>query len=135
MKTRLTPAGAAYLATSLAIAAAVLCATIKIYTDWNKALPDTFSASIMHTAATLGAAAFVGAIDMFFKFEETKEHAEERKQWEARLERALEEAKAQREQNQQMFAALMEQNRLLTDRLFELLERRNGSANGASDAS
>ena len=78
---------------------------------------------------------------MFFKFEESKERAEERRQWETRLDQFLEEsraereeARAQREQNQQMFAAVLEQNRAimeqnqaLTDRLIDILERRNGN--------
>ena len=120
------------MSAAVAIAAAVLYATIRIYAEGNRDLPDTFSASITNTAATLGIAAFIGAIDMFFKFEESKERAEERRQWEARIDRFLEEsraereeiraereearaereeARAMREQNQQMFAALMEQNR------------------------
>ena len=91
---------------------------------------------------------------MFFRFEETKEHAEERRQWEARIDHFFEEARAhreemraereeakaeraearaQREQNQQMFNALLEQNQTLTARLLDLLERRNG--NGSARAS
>ena len=160
MRIRLTSAGTAYLAVATGIAAAALYATIRIYTVGNRDLPDTFSASVTNTAAVMGIAAFIGAIDMFFKFEETKERAEERRQWEARFDQFLEEARAQREearvqreeiraereesraqreQNQQMFAAVLEQNRAimeqnqaLTDRLLDLLERRNG--NGSTGA-
>ncbi len=81
---------------------------------------------------------------MFFKFEESKERTEERRQWETRIDQFLEEtraereatraereeARAQREQSQQMFAALMEQNQLLTARLLDLLERRDGNGSG-----
>ncbi len=147
MRLRLTLLGSAYVSIALTVAAAVLYATIEIYSDGNRDLPDTFSASVTNTAATLAIAAFIGVVDMFFKFEETKERAEERRQWEARIDQFLEEtraereeAKAQREQNQQMFAAMMEQNRammeqsrLLTARLLDLLERRNG--NGSASAS
>ena len=134
MKIRLTLAGTAYVSVAAAIALAVLYATIRIYSAGNRDLPDTFSASITNTAATMGIAAFIGAIDMFFKFEEGKERAEERRQWEARFDQFIEEiraereeSRAQREQNQQTLAALLEQNRLLTDRLIDLLERRNGN--------
>ena len=74
---------------------------------------------------------------MFFKVEESKERAEERRQWEARFDQVLEESRAQREesraereQHRQMLDTVIEQNRLLTDRLFELLERRNGNGSG-----
>lgn len=98
MRTRFTLLGRAYLATAVAMAAAMLVATIRIYTYGDKSLPDTFSASVTNTAAVIGIAAFIGAIDMFFKFEETKERAEERRQWEARVDQFLEEARAQREE-------------------------------------
>ena len=134
MKIRLTLAGTAYVSVAAAIALAVLYATIRIYSAGNRDLPDTFSASITNTAATMGIAAFIGAIDMFFKFEEGKERAEERRQWEARFDQFIEEIRAEREesraqrgQNQQTLAALLEQNRLLTARLIDLLERRNGN--------
>ena len=141
MRLPLTPAGTVYVAVAATMAAVVLYATIRNYSAGNRDLPDTFSASITNTAATLGITAFIGAIDMFFKFEESKERAEERRQWEARVDRFLEEtraereeARAQREQSQQMFAAVLEQNRavieqnqLLTTRLLDVLERRNGN--------
>ena len=158
MGIRLTLPGIAYLSVALAAATGILYATIRIYTDGGKGLPDTFSASVTNTAATMGIAAFIGAIDMFFKFEETKERAEERRQWEARFDRFVEEiraereearaerqearaqreeARAQREQNQQAFGAVLEQNRAiieqnqaLTDRLINILERRNGNGSG-----
>ena len=154
MRIRLTLLGSAYVLIALTVAAAVLYATVRIYSDGNRDLPDTFSASVTNTAATLAIAAFIGVVDMFFKFEETKERAEERRQWEARVDQFFEEARvqreemraereeakaeraearAQREQNQQMFNALLEQNRVLTTRLLDMLERRNG--NGPNSAS
>ena len=76
---------------------------------------------------------------MFFKFEESKERAEERRQWEARFDQFIEEiraereeSRAQREQSQQALESLLEQNRLLTDRLIDILERRNGNGSAQS---
>ena len=213
MRARFTLPGLVYLALALGAVAGVLYATIRIYTDAGRDLPDIFSACIGHSAATLGVFAFVGATDMFFRFEETKERVEERREWQdelrkareasdARLNKALEEWRADREyeraqreqerarqeqerqeerarrdqerqeerarqeqerqeararqeqerqrqeqerqrqeqerqqfislaeQNQQLLAGLMAQNLELNNRLLNLLERRNGTANG-----
>ena len=184
MRARFTLPGLVYLALALCAVAGVLYATITIYTEAGRDLPDIFSACIGHSAAVLGVFAFVGATDMFFRFEETKERVEERREWQdelrkareasdARLNKALEEWRADREyeraqreqerarqeqerqeerarqeqerqrqeqerqqfislaeQNQQLLAGLMAQNLELNNRLLNLLERRNGSANG-----
>ena len=139
MRIRLTLAGTAYVSVAMTVAAAVLYATIRIYSEGNRDLADTFSASVTNTAATLAITAFIGVIDMFFKFEESKERAEERRQWEARFDQFIEEiraereeSRAQREQGQQALESLLEQNRLLTDRLIDILERRNGNGSAQS---
>ena len=202
MRLRFTRLGAAYFALMLFAVAGTLYATIRIYTDAGRDLPDVYSACLGHTAAVMGIFAIIGAGDMFFRFEESKELQEERRKREAdlqkaaaasdaRLERALagmreerefhqalrEQEWAQREQeraeerirreeerarweqeraeerarweqeqalrereqtqreqeraqNQQLLANLMAQNLEMNNRLLNMLERRNGHANG-----
>ena len=204
MRLRFTKLGAAYFALMLFAVAGTLYATIRIYTDAGRDLPDVYSACLGHTAAVMGIFAIIGAGDMFFRFEESKELQEERRKREAdlqkaaaasdaRLERALagmreerefhqalrEQEWAQREedraeerarreeeqarweqeraeerarweqeqalrereqtqreqeraQNQQLLANLMAQNLEMNNRLLNMLERRNGHANGNS---
>ena len=184
MRLRFTRLGAAYFALMLFAVAGTLYATIRIYTDAGRDLPDVYSACLGHTAAVMGIFAIIGAGDMFFRFEESKELQEERRKREAdlqkaaaasdaRLERALagmreerefyqaqreqeraeerarrEEERArweqeqalrereqtqreqERAQNQQLLANLMAQNLEMNNRLLNMLERRNGHANG-----
>ena len=202
MRLRFTRLGAAYFALMLFAVAGTLYATIRIYTDAGRDLPDVYSACLGHTAAVMGIFAIIGAGDMFFRFEESKELQEERRKREAdlqkaaaasdaRLERALagmreerefhqalreqewtqreqeraeerirrederarweqeraeerarweqeqalrEREQTQREQeraqNQQLLANLMAQNLEMNNRLLNMLERRNGHANG-----
>ncbi len=202
MRLRFTRLGAAYFALMLFAVAGTLYATIRIYTDAGRDLPDVYSACLGHTAAVMGIFAIIGAGDMFFRFEESKELREERRKREAdlqkaaaasdaRLERALagmreerefhqalreqewtqreqeraeerarreeeqarweqeraeerarweqeqalrEREQTQREQeraqNQQLLANLMAQNLEMNNRLLNMLERRNGHANG-----
>ena len=202
MRLRFTKLGTAYFALMLFAVAGTLYATIRIYTDAGRDLPDVYSACLGHTAAVMGIFAIIGAGDMFFRFEESKELQEERRKREAdlqkaaaasdaRLERALagmreerefhqalrEQEWAQREQeraeervrreeerarweqeraeerarweqeqalrereqtqreqeraqNQQLLANLMAQNLEMNNRLLNMLERRNGHANG-----
>ena len=202
MRLRFTRLGAAYFALMLFAVAGTLYATIRIYTDAGRDLPDVYSACLGHTAAVMGIFAIIGAGDMFFRFEESKELQEERRKREAdlqkaaaasdaRLERALagmreerefyqaqreqeraeerarrEDERAQweqeqirrdqeraeerarweqeqalrereqtqreqeRAQNQQLLANLMAQNLEMNNRLLNMLERRNGHANG-----
>ena len=186
MRLRFTRLGAAYFALMLFAVAGTLYATIRIYTDAGRDLPDVYSACLGHTAAVMGIFAIIGAGDMFFRFEESKELQEERRKREAdlqkaaaasdaRLERALagmreerefyqaqreqeraeerarrEEERArweqeqalrereqtqreqERAQNQQLLANLMAQNLEMNNRLLNMLERRNGHANGNS---
>ena len=184
MRLRFTKLGTAYFALMLFAVAGTLYATIRIYTDAGRDLPDVYSACLGHTAAVMGIFAIIGAGDMFFRFEESKELQEERRKREAdlqkaaaasdaRLERALagmreerefyqaqreqeraeerarrEEERArweqeqalrereqtqreqERAQNQQLLANLMAQNLEMNNRLLNMLERRNGHANG-----
>ena len=90
MRARFTLPGLVYLALALCAVAGVLYATITIYTEAGRDLPDIFSACIGHSAAVLGVFAFVGATDMFFRFEETKERVEERREWQDELRKARE---------------------------------------------
>ena len=118
MRARFTKPGLAYLALALAAVGGVLYATIQIYTAGGKELPETFSACVGHSAATLGMFAIIGAGDMFFRFEESKELQEERRKREeesrqariasdARLDRAL----AVAEEERDYYRALREQER------------------------
>ena len=88
MRLRFTRLGAAYFALMLFAVAGTLYATIRIYTDAGRDLPDVYSACLGHTAAVMGIFAIIGAGDMFFRFEESKELQEERRKREADLQKA-----------------------------------------------
>ncbi len=88
MRLRFTRLGAAYFALMLFAVAGTLYATIRIYTDAGRDLPDVYSACLGHTAAVMGIFAIIGAGDMFFRFEESKELQEERRNREADLQKA-----------------------------------------------
>ena len=147
---RMTRAGIIYLSLTLAAALSVLGATLGLYIAWGEGVPQTFSAAVVNTAATLAAATFVGVFDMFFTIQQMRQNEENQRQWReelqkeraesnARLERLLEEARVQQErarvqqeQNQQMIADLMARNLELNARLLDLLERRNGNGSAQS---
>ena len=147
---RMTQAGIIYLSLTLTAALSVLGATLGLYIAWGEGVPQTFSAAVVNTAATLAAATFVGVFDMFFTIQQMRQNEENQRQWReelqkeraesnARLERLLEEARVQQErarvqqeQNQQMIADLMARNLELNARLLELLERRNGNGSARS---
>ena len=148
---RLTRAGIIYLSLTLTAAASVLGATLGLYIAWGEGVPQTFSAAVVNTAATLAAATFVGVFDMFFTIQQMRQNEENQRRWQeelqkeraeadARVERLLEDARVEREQariqqeqNQQLIADLLARNLELNARLLELLERRNG--NGSSGVS
>ena len=147
---RMTRAGIIYLSLTLTAALSVLGATLGLYIAWGEGVPQTFSAAVVNTAATLAAATFVGVFDMFFTIQQMRQNEENQRQWReelqkeraesnARLERLLEEARVQQErarvqqeQNQQMIADLMARNLELNARLLDLLERRNGNGSAQS---
>ena len=126
-------------------AVSVLGATLGLYIAWSVSVPVTFSAAVVNTAATLAAATFVGVFDMFFTIQQMRQNEENQRRWReelekeraeanARLEGLLvdaqaerEQARVEREQNQQVIADLLARNLELNARLIELLERRNGN--------
>ena len=142
---RLTRAGIIYLSLALTAAVSVLGATLGLYLAWSVSVPVTFSAAVVNTAATLAAATFVGVFDMFFTIQQMRQNEENQRRWReelekeraeanARLEGLLvdaqaerEQARVEREQNQQVIADLLARNLELNARLIELLERRNGN--------
>ena len=149
---RLTRAGIIYLSLALTAAVSVLGATLGLYIAWSVSVPVTFSAAVVNTAATLAAATFVGVFDMFFTIQQMRQNEENQRRWReelekeraeaqkaraeanARLEGLLvdaqaerEQARVEREQNQQVIADLLARNLELNARLIELLERRNGN--------
>ena len=116
MRLRFTKLGAAYFALMLFAVAGTLYATIRIYTDAGRDLPDVYSACLGHTAAVMGIFAIIGAGDMFFRFEESKELQEERRKREADLQKAaaasdarLERALAGMREEREFHQALREQ--------------------------
>ena len=118
MRLRFTRLGAAYFALMLFAVAGTLYATIRIYTDAGRDLPDVYSACLGHTAAVMGIFAIIGAGDMFFRFEESKELQEERRKREADLQKAaaasdarLERALAGMREEREFHQALREQER------------------------
>ncbi len=135
-----------YLSLTLLAAVGILAATLAIYIIWDKPAPETLSAAVVNTAATLAAATFVGVFDMFFTIAQLRRNEEDRQQWQDNLERIVAEFRAEREQYQareeqrqareeQRQALLVEnqqQTNVLFARMIELLERRNGG-NGASE--
>ena len=140
---RMTRAGIIYLSLTLAAALSVPGATLGLYIAWGEGVPQTFSAAVVNTAATLAAATFVGVFDMFFTIQQMRQNEENQRQWreemekeraeaDARLERLLEEARAEREQNQRVISDLLARNLELNARLLELLERRNGNGSAQS---
>ena len=136
-----------YLAGALLAAFSVLGATLWLYLAAARPVHETFSAAIVNTAATLAAATFVGVFDMFFTLQQMRHNRESERRWaelvaqmrqdfQAQQERsqAQQEAyQARQEESQQQIAALLAQNQQINARLLDLLERRNGSADGASD--
>ena len=118
-----------------------------VYIIWDKQAPETLSAAVVNTAATLAAATFVGVFDMFFTIAQLRRNEEDRRQWQDNLERIVADFRAEREQYQareeqrqareeQRQALLVEnqqQTNVLFARMIELLERRNGGGNGASE--
>ena len=147
---RMTRAGIIYLSLTLTAALSVLGATLGLYIAWGEGVPQTFSAAVVNTAATLAAATFVGVFDMFFTIQQMRQNEENQRQWreelqkeraeaqkeraeaDARLERLREEARAEREQNQRVISDLLARNLELNARLLELLERRNGNGSAQS---
>ena len=149
-----------YLSLTLLAAVGILAATLVIYIIWDKPAPETLSAAVVNTAATLAAATFVGVFDMFFTIAQMRRNEEDRQQWQDNLERIVAEFRAEREQYQareeqrqaredqrqareeqrqareEQRQALLVENQQQTNALFarmiELLERRNGG-NGASE--
>ena len=142
-----------YLSLTLLAAVGILAATLVIYIIWDKPAPETLSAAVVNTAATLAAATFVGVFDMFFTIAQMRRNEEDRRQWQDNLERIVVEFRAEREQYQareeqrqaredqrqareEQRQALLVENQQQTNALFarmiELLERRNGG-NGASE--
>ena len=118
MRLRFTRLGAAYFALMLFAVAGTLYATIRIYTDAGRDLPDVYSACLGHTAAVMGIFAIIGAGDMFFRFEESKELQEERRKREADLQKAaaasdarLERALAGMREEREFYQAQREQER------------------------
>ena len=118
MRLRFTRLGAAYFALMLFAVAGTLYATIRIYTDAGRDLPDVYSACLGHTAAVMGIFAIIGAGDMFFRFEESKELQEERRKREADLQKAaaasdarLERALAGMREEREFHQTLREQER------------------------
>ena len=125
---------------TLLAAVGILAATLAIYIIWDKQAPETLSAAVVNTAATLAAATFVGVFDMFFTIAQMRRNEEDRRQWQENLERLLAELQAERE----LYRAQLEEDRsrqeenqqqtnALFARMIELLERRNGGGNGASE--
>ena len=94
----LNRAGIIYLTLTLTAALGVLVATIWLYVAYDRGVPETFSAAVVNTAATLAAATFVGVFDMFFTIQQLRKNEEDRKQWQAELEQARKEADARREE-------------------------------------
>ncbi len=112
---RLSRAGIIYLTLTLTAAFGVLGATLWLYIAHDRDVPETFSAAVVNTAATLAAATFVGVFDMFFTIQQLRKNEEDRKQWDetlrqwqenvrkeradadARIERLLEDARVERE--------------------------------------
>ena len=143
-----------YLSLTLLVAVGILAATLAIYIIWDKQAPETLSAAVVNTAATLAAATFVGVFDMFFTIAQMRRNEEDRRQWQDNLERLLSELQAERELNRaerELYLARLEEDRArleedrarleenqqqtnaLFSRMLELLERRNGGGNGASE--
>ncbi len=96
---RMTRAGVAYLTLTLTAAVSILCTTLWLYLTYAKGVPETFSAAVVNTAATLAAATFVGVFDMFFTIQQLRQNEENQRQWraEAQKERAEAQAEAQKE--------------------------------------
>ncbi len=88
-----------YLSLTLFVAVGILAATLAIYIIWDKQAPETLSAAVVNTAATLAAATFVGVFDMFFTIAQMRRNEEDRRQWQENLERLLSELQAERELN------------------------------------
>lgn len=143
----LSRAGIIYLTLTLTAAFGVLGATLWLYIVYDRGVPETFSAAVVNTAATLAAATFVGVFDMFFTIQQLRKNEEDRKRWDedrkqwqegiqkeraeanVRLERLLEEARIEREQarvQQEQAIAQQEQNQqLLANLLAQNLELNN----------
>ena len=141
---RMTRSGIIYLSLTLTAALGVLGTTLGLYIAWDERIPETFSAAVVNTAATLAAATFVGVFDMFFTLAQMRQNEENQRQWreelqkerektdamraeadakraaaDARLERLLEDARVEREQAR----VQQEQNRqLIADLLARNLE-------------
>ena len=150
----LSRAGIIYLTLTLTAAFGVLGATLWLYIVYDRGVPETFSAAVVNTAATLAAATFVGVFDMFFTIQQLRKNEEDRRRWDGdrerwdedrkqwqegiqkeraeanvRLERLLEEARIEREQarvQQEQAIAQQEQNQqLLANLLAQNLELNN----------
>ena len=96
----MTRAGAIYLTLTLTAAFSILSVTLWLYISYDRGVPETFSAAVVNTAATLAAATFVGVFDMFFTIQQLRKNEEDRKQWQAELEKARKEADTRREEQQ-----------------------------------
>ncbi len=129
-----------YLAGALLAAVSVLGATLWLYLAAGRPVYETFSAAVVNTAATLAAATFVGVFDMFFTLQQMRHNRESERRWEGLVAQLRQDFQAERERSQaqqkayqQQIDALLAQNQQMYARLLELLERRNGSADSASD--
>ena len=121
----------AYLAGALLAAFSVMGTTMWLYLAAGRPLYETFSAAVVNTAATLAAATFVGVFDMFFTLQQMRHNRESERRWEELVAQMRQDFQAQQEAHQQQIAALLEQNQQMYARLIELLERRNGNADTA----
>ena len=108
----MTRAGAIYLTLTLTAAFSILGVTLWLYIAYDRGVPETFSAAVVNTAATLAAATFVGVFDMFFTIQQLRKNEEDRKHWQAELEKARKEADARVERLLDEFRNEREQARV-----------------------
>lgn len=101
-----------YVVLTIGGATAALTATIKIYTLWDRELPEILTAAIINTAAIFAATSFIGVLDMFM----TLWTLLKSKDWE-------EEARKEREKDRQAREKEREENRQLREAELQAREK------------
>ena len=118
----LSRAGIIYLTLTLTAAFGVLGATLWLYIVYDRGVPETFSAAVVNTAATLAAATFVGVFDMFFTIQQLRKNEEDRRRWDGDRERWDEDRKRWDEDRKQWQEGIQKERAEANVRLERLLE-------------
>ena len=118
----LSRAGIIYLTLTLTAAFGVLGATLWLYIVYDRGVPETFSAAVVNTAATLAAATFVGVFDMFFTIQQLRKNEEDRRRWDGDRERWDEDRKRWDEDRKQWQEGIQKEQAEANVRLERLLE-------------